>query len=147
MTNASAGSRSGSPTRGDRCDNFQRSDGTRPEAGIVPSSEARQCSHSVLTPCGGDFRKAFAACVLNAGYGRKVGDPGARTLNLIDLANTAINPQEASDRSTARSGATHFQMKTLKNVSAEMALHVLAYNIKRMISILGVGGLMDAIRV
>jgi hypothetical protein len=29
----------------------------------------------------------------------------------------------------------------------EMALHVLAYNIKRMISILGVGGLMDAIRV
>jgi hypothetical protein len=38
-------------------------------------------------------------------------------------------------------------MKTLKNVSTEMALHVLAYNIKRMISILGVGGLMDAIRV
>jgi hypothetical protein len=25
-------------------------------------------------------------------------------------------------------GATHFQMKTLKNVSTEMALHVLAYN-------------------
>jgi transposase len=28
-------------------------------------------------------------------------------------------------------GATHFQMKTLKNVSTEMALHVLAYNMKR----------------
>ena len=26
---------------------------------------------------------------------------------------------------------THFQMKTLKDVSTEMALHVLAYNIKR----------------
>jgi hypothetical protein len=27
-------------------------------------------------------------------------------------------------------GATHFQMKTLKNVSTEMALQVLAYNMK-----------------
>jgi hypothetical protein len=44
-------------------------------------------------------------------------------------------------------GATHFQMKTLKNVGTEMALHVLAYNMKRAISILGVGGLMAAIRV
>jgi hypothetical protein len=43
-------------------------------------------------------------------------------------------------------GATHFQMKTLRNVGTEMALHVLAYNIKRVISILGVGGLMEAIR-
>jgi hypothetical protein len=39
--------------------------------------------------------------------------------------------------------ATHFQMKTLKNVSTEMALHVLAYNMKRVMHILGVGGLME----
>jgi Transposase DDE domain len=32
-------------------------------------------------------------------------------------------------------GATHFQMRRLKNVRTEMALHVLAYNIKRMISL------------
>jgi hypothetical protein len=43
-------------------------------------------------------------------------------------------------------GATHFQMKTLKNVGTEMALHVLAYNMKRVMRILGVGGLMEAIR-
>src|SRR5277367_1486771 len=43
-------------------------------------------------------------------------------------------------------GATHFQMKTLKNVGTEMALHVLAYNMKRAISILGVGSLIEAIR-
>src|SRR6202795_4755461 len=43
-------------------------------------------------------------------------------------------------------GATHFQMKTLKHVRTEMALHVLAYNMKRVMSLLGVGGLMDAIR-
>lgn len=43
-------------------------------------------------------------------------------------------------------GATHFQMKTLKIVSTEMALHVLAYNMKRVMSILGVGGLMKAIQ-
>jgi transposase len=43
-------------------------------------------------------------------------------------------------------GSTHFQMKTLKHVSTEMALHVLAYNMKRVMSILGVGGLIEAIR-
>ncbi|HYN00101.1 MAG TPA: IS1182 family transposase [Aestuariivirgaceae bacterium] len=43
-------------------------------------------------------------------------------------------------------GSTHFQMKTLKHVGSEMALHVLAYNMKRVISILGVGGLMEAIQ-
>lgn len=43
-------------------------------------------------------------------------------------------------------GATHVHMKTLKNVSTEMALHVLAYNMKRLMRILGVGGLMEAIR-
>jgi hypothetical protein len=37
-------------------------------------------------------------------------------------------------------------MKTLQQVGTEMALHVLAYNMKRVISILGVGGLIEAIR-
>jgi hypothetical protein len=43
-------------------------------------------------------------------------------------------------------GATHFLMKTLKNVRTEMALHVLAYNLKRVMSIMGIGPLMAAIR-
>jgi hypothetical protein len=43
-------------------------------------------------------------------------------------------------------GATHFQMKTLQHVGTEMALHVLAYNMKRVMRILGVGGLIEAIR-
>src|SRR5260370_9118110 len=42
-------------------------------------------------------------------------------------------------------GSTHFLMKRLKNVRTEMALHVLAYNMKRVMRILGVGGLMEAI--
>jgi transposase len=42
-------------------------------------------------------------------------------------------------------GSTHFQMKTLKHVGTEMALHVLAYNMKRVMSMLGVSGLMAAI--
>ena len=42
-------------------------------------------------------------------------------------------------------GATHFQMTTLKHVSTEMSLHVLAYNMTRVINILGVKALMDAI--
>jgi hypothetical protein len=36
-------------------------------------------------------------------------------------------------------------MKTLKHAGTEMALHVLAYNMKRVMKILGVGGLMEAI--
>ena len=43
--------------------------------------------------------------------------------------------------------ATHFQMRTLKKVSTEMALHVLASNLKRVMSILGIGPLIAAIRV
>jgi hypothetical protein len=39
-------------------------------------------------------------------------------------------------------GSTHFQMKTLKRVATEMALHVLAYNLKRVINIIGIGALM-----
>jgi transposase len=45
-----------------------------------------------------------------------------------------------------RMGATHFLMKRLPKVATEMALHVLAYNLTRVINILGVQPLMAAIR-
>jgi hypothetical protein len=41
-------------------------------------------------------------------------------------------------------GATHFQTKTLKRVSTEMSLHVLAYNLKRVVNVLGVRPLIAA---
>ena len=43
-------------------------------------------------------------------------------------------------------GATHFQMKTLKRVGTEMALHVLAYNLKRVMAIMGTAPLIAAMR-
>ena len=43
-------------------------------------------------------------------------------------------------------GDTHFLTRTLNKVRTEMSLHVLAYNLKRMITIFGVGPLMAAIR-
>jgi hypothetical protein len=46
----------------------------------------------------------------------------------------------------ARMGATHFLMKTLPRVAAEMALHVLAYNLTRAMNILGIKPLIAAIR-
>ena len=46
----------------------------------------------------------------------------------------------------ARMGATHFLMKRLPNVAAEMALHVLAYNLTRVMNILGKQELIEAIR-
>jgi len=46
----------------------------------------------------------------------------------------------------ARTGATHFLMKTLPRVATEMALHVLAYNLTRVMNILGAETLMKAMR-
>jgi len=43
-------------------------------------------------------------------------------------------------------GSTHFQMKTLKHVSTEMSLHVLAYNLKRVMNILGIKPLIQAMQ-
>ncbi|MGM0786032.1 MAG: IS1182 family transposase [Pseudomonadota bacterium] len=43
-------------------------------------------------------------------------------------------------------GSTHFLTKSLKNVSTEMSLHVLAYNMKRVMQILGTKGLIQAMR-
>jgi hypothetical protein len=46
----------------------------------------------------------------------------------------------------ARMGATHFLMKTLPRVATEMALHVLAYNLTRVMNILGIQPLLAAMR-
>ena len=43
-------------------------------------------------------------------------------------------------------GYTHFQMKTLERVSTEMSLHVLAYNLKRVMNILGASALIKAMQ-
>ena len=43
-------------------------------------------------------------------------------------------------------GSAHFLMKTLHNVKTEMSLHVLSYNMKRVMNILGVPGLLQAMR-
>ena len=45
-----------------------------------------------------------------------------------------------------RMGATHFLMKTLPRVASEMALHVLAYNLTRVMNIVGIKPLIAAIQ-
>ena len=42
-------------------------------------------------------------------------------------------------------GSTHFLTRTLARVSTEMSLHVLAYNIKRVMKIMGIGAMIEAI--
>jgi len=44
-------------------------------------------------------------------------------------------------------GSTHFLTRTLAKVSTEMSLHVLAYNLKRVMSILGITRTMKAIKL
>jgi len=70
-----------------------------------------------------------------------------------DLAN---NPEAMTDRAKTVEhpfgtlkfymGSTHFLMKTLPNVKTEMSLHVLAYNLRRVINLLGVETLIKMIR-
>jgi hypothetical protein len=43
-------------------------------------------------------------------------------------------------------GWTHFLMRTLGHVRTEMSLHVLAYNLKRVMRILGIGPLLKALQ-
>jgi len=43
-------------------------------------------------------------------------------------------------------GATHFLTRTLSKVRTEMSLHVLAYNLKRMIRLFGTASLIQAMR-
>src|SRR4051794_21709944 len=45
-----------------------------------------------------------------------------------------------------RMGATHFLMKRLPKLATEMALHVLAYNLTRVMNIIGIKPLLAAIR-
>jgi len=44
-----------------------------------------------------------------------------------------------------RMGATHFLMKTLPKVATEMVLCVLTYNLTRVLNIVGVPALLEAI--
>jgi transposase len=46
----------------------------------------------------------------------------------------------------ARMGATHVLVRTLPKVAAEMALHVLAYNMTRVMNIMGVQPFLEALR-
>ncbi|EIZ77940.1 hypothetical protein WSK_3502 [Novosphingobium sp. Rr 2-17] len=43
-------------------------------------------------------------------------------------------------------GRSHFKTRTLRNVGTEMGLHILAYNIKRAIALVGVPGLIAAMQ-
>ena len=46
----------------------------------------------------------------------------------------------------AWTGSAHLLMKRLKNVKTEISLHVLAYNLKRVVAIVGAEPLMAAMR-
>ena len=75
---------------------------------------------------------------------------------VLDVVEARIN-QEPERMTTRRNtvehpfgtiklwmGYTHFQTRTLKRVSAEMSLHVLAYNLKRVMNILEVSALIQS---
>ena len=62
------------------------------------------------------------------------------------LVPTRVTVEHPFGTIKAWMGATHFKMKTMKHVATEMALHVLAYNMMRVIAIMGVPRLLEAMR-
>jgi hypothetical protein len=59
---------------------------------------------------------------------------------VVDRARTRLETLKAW------MGSTHFLTKTLDRVSTEMSLHVLAYNLKRMMNLMGTKPIIEAIR-
>jgi hypothetical protein len=63
---------------------------------------------------------------------------------LLHIADCGAGPHPFGTMK-ARMGATHFLTKTLPKVAAEMALSVLAYNLTRIMNIVGIKLLMAGI--
>ena len=64
-------------------------------------------------------------------------------LGWIDGRNVRIDTRWAGAEADH---ATHFLMKTLPKVATEMALHVLAYNLTRVMNIMGIQPLVAVMR-
>ena len=77
--------------------------------------------------------------VLERVQGRVIADPA----QLADRSMTAEYPY-----GTIKSwlGATHFKMRILKNVATEMVLHVLAYNMTRVMNLMGLPAMIAAMK-
>ena len=77
-------------------------------------------------------------------YSKRCSSVSMRTRRRCACAETVEHPFGTLKM---RMGATHFLMKTLPKVATEMALHVLAYNLTRVMNIVGIKPLLAAIRV
>jgi hypothetical protein len=89
--------------------------------------------------------------------GQSDGSRDGNTSICSTLCSSALNPLAMRQRREtvehpfgtmkARMGATHFLTKTLPKVAAEMALSVLAYNLTRVMNMVGTKPLVAAIAV
>src|ERR1700676_1935110 len=77
-------------------------------------------------------------------------DPDARSMKNREGGIVGYNVQVAVEHPFGTlkfwMGAVHFLTKTLPRVSTEMSLHVLAYNLKRVMQILGIGEMLRVLR-
>ncbi len=64
----------------------------------------------------------------------------------VQLAARSITVEHPYGTIKSWMGATHFKMRTLKNVATEMALHVLAYNMTRVINLMGIPAMIAAMK-
>ena len=74
------------------------------------------------------------------------GHSTAQSIHLVYYSAQTTASEHPFGTIKARMGATHFLMKTMPHVAREMALHVLAYNLTRVMNIVGIRPIMAAIK-
>src|SRR5437879_2728900 len=87
--------------------------------------------------------------VLHADHLDAVADRGyfnSTEILACEQADIAVTLEHPFGPLKLRMGATHFLMKRLPKVATEMALHVLAYNLTRVMNIIGVQPLLAVMR-
>jgi len=93
--------------------------------------------------CGDDTRRRASNASLSLANNE---EPLGGSTGSTSIRRKCASGARRSSTIKARMGATHFLMKTLPRVAAEMTLHVLAYNLTRVMNIMASSPFLTAMR-
>ena len=102
-------------------------------------ARARRCGATPVEAPDARLREGLHEAVLDAMQERM-----DRTPDAFRIRRRTVEHPFATLKSWM--GATHFLTRTLPKVSTEMSLHVLAYNLKRMLQMVGTQQLIQLMR-
>src|ERR1700742_2210336 len=110
---------------------------------VKPTNKAGQPAAELVEPRAGAEGNVSQQSTGRAQYRETVSQALKRIRNFVRISRRAVTHprwepcEHPFGTLKMRMGATHFLMKTLPKVASEMALSVLAYNLTRVINIVG----------